>query len=324
MKRIYIHIIVSATLTLAACDKEYAEPEAGNVAPVFTATIDGAQSRALNSAWEADDKIGITCSAASATNACYVTSTGDGTFTPDVLSQKIFFGSTSSSSVTNTWTFYAYYPWAPWTSTSNSTITESTSNQTRQKFFDFLFASAKGTKDAPEVKFEFVHKMSRVTLVFKDGQGYQVSNIQSYSLTKFYLDGTFKNTHTSSAACAATTETSSTLEVDLSEVEPDIKDGELVSKLILFPQTVPLSGITQTDRSVILTIISNDGNIFTVNLTFPNNKLAEGTNYTFTITVNKAGPVVNGSTITNWENYEWPAEGGGTDAADSADDPEED
>lgn len=164
-----------AILTLAGCGNEGAEPEitGRKDCPDFTATIDGVETRAFDQSWERGDEIGI--SGANRTNVGYHTSAGDGQFKVKNSGEQIYFQDESEV------TFTAYYPKNELAGGAKA-IKGDTKGQTAQKNFDFLWAQAKGKKDAPNVAFTFSHMMAKVILTLKPGDGMSYDEVKAAGL----------------------------------------------------------------------------------------------------------------------------------------------
>lgn len=92
-------ILMAAPFLFAGCEKEN-ENRVDNqpVKARITSTIDGMATRAAGTAWAAGDRIGITATKADGTvllsNAPYVTTDGNGTFTPRATSSITRTGTT--------------------------------------------------------------------------------------------------------------------------------------------------------------------------------------------------------------------------------------
>lgn len=165
-----------AVITLAGCSNEGNEPNVNGRkdCPDFTATIGSVQSRAFDQSWESGDEIGIT--GANRTNVSYITNNGNGNFTVKTQGSQIYFQDDSEV------TFTAYYPYNALEGGA-STINADTKVQTNQKGFDFLWAQASGKKDAPNVSFNFSHKMAKVVFTVKPGDGMSYDEIKAASLS---------------------------------------------------------------------------------------------------------------------------------------------
>lgn len=277
-------LLAAATIALAAChnDDNYIDEP---VAAQITATIgQSSLSRASETSWGTDDAIGVTMDD-KYVNLKYTTKNGDGNFTGTTMYFK-----NKREPVTLT----AYYPFVGPEGTAPGIIKVNTGaddNQAsdKQPYIDFLYAVKENvTGENPEVKFDFSHKMSKLTLKFKNGTGAEGIRITSYTVSGLVMDGTFD---TVSGVCAANEDGAAE---DLSISLSGDTDGVLLPSLILFPQS--------TDgKTVRLKISDNEGQDYACNLSFENNRIESGNNYQFTITVNKTGLIVNTPTITDWE-----------------------
>lgn len=283
MKRLYM--IAGAAIALTACDNNIDDPVSGSEPIQISATIgESVPTRASDSDWSENDKIGITLytgDSAKHVNMEYTTADGKGNFTGN----PIYFYKPMALT--------AYYPFVgkegeiPFTGKEGDTpgiITAVTSseNQTKQAEFDFLWAKQESysVKDnKPLVTFEFSHKMSKLSLSFEDGAGADVSKIVSCRIDALILSGTF---NTLTGECKAD---------DLSEsVRPeyigfDLNEGETLPSLILFPQK---------PGNVTLHVYANElddpDNLqhYSCQLNFGENGLESGKFYQFKITVSKA------------------------------------
>lgn len=185
----YFFTAALAFLTLTGCGNDANEPQVTvtDSCPDFSATIDDSQSRAFDQSWDRGDRIGV--SGCNRTNVCYITNAGDGNFSVNTPGQQIYFQDDAVE------TFTAYYPWCNMDEGAVA-IKADTRLQADQKSFDFLWAKATGQKDAPNVAFTFAHKMSKVTLTVKPGNGmsYDEVKLARLSLAGFSHTGSFNVT----------------------------------------------------------------------------------------------------------------------------------
>lgn len=274
MKKIIL--LATVFLALAACNNEdnfINEPTEARI----SATI--GKSRASGTKWDAGDNIGITMGDWYA-NMEYTT-TGDGMFT----GTPMYFKNT-----TDKVKFTAYYPFAGTEGTAAGTISYSTKaeNQTaaKQPEFDFLFALKEDiTGKDPQVTLTFSHMMSKITLIFNNGDGADVSKITSYAIEGLVLEGTF---NTQTGDCAVNNATTAQI---ISMTTSGVQSMVELPSLIVFPQTV---------TAVKLKVSDSEGQDYECPLTFEGNRLESGNNYQFTVRVNKAGLIVDLLTITDW------------------------
>lgn len=289
MKKIFL--LATATAALMACSNNDEPVNNELIAARITANINGASdTRAAGTQWTANDEIGVTCSSegASYANVKYTTTKGDGTFTTS--STPFYF-----PDVTTSKSFTAYYPYKETSEMTEGAISGSTAatNQTseNQPKIDYLWADTKtATGGNPNVNFSFAHKMSKLTLKFQQGGDVTLSNMQKYKLSSLVLEGTFNTTD--GTAAAKEDGTAGDLEMEVSGVSPD-SNNEF--SLILYPQTIS-SGLT-------LSVDVNDNLSYKCKLKVNSSDLTEltaGNNYSFTITVSKAGLIITNSTISDW------------------------
>lgn len=276
MKKIFL--IAAAAIALASCSNDDSfvdQPIAAQISATISKT---ASSRASDADWAVGDEIGISMSGRYA-NIKY-TRTDEGKFTGTTLYFK-----NKQDKVTLT----AYYPFTGTEDTTPGTVTARTvaDNQTStaQPAIDFLFAKTQDvTGSDPKVNFEFFHKMSQITLIFKNGSGANVSNITSYTIEGLVLDGTF---NPADGTCVASAVAPSQLTINPTAVT----SGEKLPSLLFFPQSA---------TSVKLKITDSDNQDYSCDLTFQNGRLDSGNNYQFTVTVNKTALVVESHDITDW------------------------
>ena len=135
----------------------------------------GIQTRAYNATWEAGDDIGIfgftqgDAPTQAYSNVRYVTRSGDGAFTPDGTTIYV---PTDGSSLD----FVAYYPHT--TDLENGIYTVDVEDQSDLSTIDLMAA---GRQTANRIKntvtFNFEHKLSKIVLTFKPGDGMALSEL---------------------------------------------------------------------------------------------------------------------------------------------------
>ena len=312
MKSKIIPIIVAAVCgaALAACSGEdnVPEPGAGKSSPVFTATIGDTHSRALDSSWEAGDEIGI--SGAGSANVCYLTKDGAGKFSVKTPGTEIYFLDDEEV------TFTAYYPWSALTAAPS--VSADTRMQASQKSFDFLWAQASGKKAAPEVAFAFAHRMTKIALTVKAGNGVDLEAVNSaaMSLAGFRVTGAFSTADGSTATEAAAPEWEFAGNENAAYNSPvTISDAQSAAtySLIFFPQLL--------DAPLPFTAVLPGGHILKAEIDFTaansgkdgdaaRNEWVAGRQYNLTVTLNKTGISLDGCTIIPWNEVS----GGNIDA----------
>lgn len=181
-----------------------------------------------------------------------------------------------------------------------------------QEKIDFIYASgATATFDKPKAEFttvdekdySFHHKMSRMVLTFKAGNGFNSSDILStddnlkftFSLGGLSHDGTFDVTTGEAKVTKASGESAvmGSADWDITEcVKTDDKESRTYT-LILFPQD--LSSAPLTLKAV------TGGQTYENSTTIAPN-LEAGKSYAYTITVNKTALQITSCTISDWDN----------------------
>ena len=292
MKKIFLFAAV--TLALTACDKndDNAAPASGMAR--ITATIGESHlSRASNTEWAPGDSIGISVTIGNDVmkyvNMKYITTKGDGNFTGTT---PLYFYKNLSAT--------AYYPFTGTEDSTPAIIEAETSAefQTKEKQpeIDFLYAGKTPldvSGDTPELIFKFAHQMSKMTLVFTNGNdGMDVSKIISYKIEGLVLNGTFNPADGTAKADERVSAAPLSLEVN------DVKDGVAVAPLLFFPQK-------PGNDKVKLTIYTDELNDpqylhdYSCILSFENGELKPGSHYQYTIIVTKKGLSLKHS-ILNW------------------------
>lgn len=280
------------TLAFASCSNDGIEnvPLEKPVAAQVTAAIDGVVTRAADASWGSGDAIGISCSSTytNYTNMKYVTINGDGNFIHEGgAASGIFFQGTEDV------TFSAYYPFTGTEGSvpgSEGVITGSTTTQTNQKNFDYLYAgNVTANYQSHTISFtegnKFLHKMTRLILVIETSAaaGFNASDVTSgtYSISGIKHNGTF-NTKTGEAT--VTGETTDDWEITATATD---NDNKRTYSMILYPHSSPALKFKATigDQTYSADIKP---------------ALAASTSYTYTITVKKEGLTVSSCTIDGW------------------------
>lgn len=184
MKTNYLFIGMAA-LMMAACSNDENEPQVndGRVAVSFAGGI--TLTRATTDAWEANDGIGIymlehgtKTVADGASNRKYVTTAGDGKFTPAGAEQTIYFPLSADEKVD----FIAY---CPQTDLTGDVYKVDVSDQKNPANIDLLRSDNAVGKDKSTntVDLEFFHRLS----VTRNFAASLFRNIKYFTLRKLYL-----------------------------------------------------------------------------------------------------------------------------------------
>ena len=315
-KTIFMATLAAAVLT--ACNNDENNViDTGSSQATFTAAIDGqVNTRAFDQTWEAGDAIGISGTSGSTiyTNVRYVTTGGNGDFTVGTPGNEIYYQDDNSV------TFTAYYPWANLAADA-TTITADTRAQASQSDFDFLWSRQTGSKASPNVQFIFTHKMTKLVLTIKKGDGVSYQEVQDavLSLRGFKYNGTFNVTDGTATATGDNLTADWTFAGNTTETgynAPLSKDdaAETVAyTLILFPQ------VFSSPLPITATITGGQSFSATLNFTKANenagdtdaqNEWVPGRQYNLSVTLHKTDITVDGCSIQGWDEVD----GGNVDA----------
>lgn len=317
-KTILMATLAAAVLT--ACNNDENNViDTGSSQATFTAAIDGqVNTRAYDRTWEAGDAIGISgiSGGITYTNVQYVTDSEgtNGNFRVETSGNEIYYQDD------NPVTFTAYYPWANLAS-GVTTITADTRAQASQSDFDFLWSRQTGSKASPNVQFIFAHKMAKLVLTIRKGDGVSYREVQDavLSLGGFKNNGSFNVTNGTATATGDNLTADWTFAGNTSETgynAPLSKDdtGETVSyTLILFPQefssplpiTATLTGMQSFSATLDFTAANVDAGD-----TDAKNEWVAGRQYNLSVTLHKTDITVDGCTIQGWDE----ADGGNVNA----------
>ena len=245
----------------------------------------GIQTRAYDATWEANDEIGIfgftqgDAPAQAYTNVRYVTTGGNGRFTPDGTTIYL---PTDGSSLD----FVAYYPHT--TDLENGIYTVDVENQSDQSTIDLMAASKlSANRSKNTVAFNFEHKLSKIVFNFTAGVGMDESELagMKVQLTNQQTLATFNVTQPDGEVVVGTnTPATLTLNTDA--------DGTSSEGIVL--PSANFDGMT-------LHLELSDGSSF-FNWDLNNSKADKfeaGKKYVYDITVNRSGLGVT-ATITDW------------------------
>lgn len=306
----FVALVAAAAILLGGCEKE-SDNTVDNVpvAARITSTIaaqnttdnDRAPStRASETSWANGDLIGVSASSTtgttSYTNIKYAATGTAGNFAVVNAAGEdndIYFQDQKSTD------FSAYYPYAGTNGTLpgtdgilERTLTAADQASASLPAIDYLWApAASASSAAPQVKFNFQHSMSRISLNFKEGDDVTFGDELTYTLDGLVLEGTF-NTLT-----GATTSGTAAGKLENLSVATGSSQGA-ISYLILWPQTV---------NSATLTVIV-DGTTYRAAISFrelpgstsQEKGLAGGYSYLYNVKVNKTKMIIEEAIITPW------------------------
>ena len=306
MKNFRFLYIAAAALLFAACANE--EDGIGNNGPVAATVqadiVKNVTRATVDDTWSNNDAIGVNVTSTGYTigdNVKYTT-TGDGNFTSD---NPIYF-----ASATETVQFSAYYPYQE-NVDGNGIVNNWNMAEVKEGEpcpADFLFATgATATKSSPQVQFtgdnQFKHCMSMIRLTFKAGKGINANNAILKNQLK--LKGIYKT------GSINTVKGEVTISGDRGIYESDVDDKSLkdgvTCEFIVFPQS-----LDNNKMDIELDVADNGTiNTYTTSLgSSTNNEFKGGYKYTYTISINNTGVVIDNAGITGW----LPSDEGGLDA----------
>ena len=276
--------VALATLLLTACQND--EETMQTDARVALQVTSGIQTRAYDATWEANDEIGIfgftqgDAPAQAYTNVRYVTTGGDGAFTPDGTTIYL---PTDGSSLD----FVAYYPHT--TDLENGIYTVDVEDQSDLSTIDLMAAGMQtANRINNTVTFNFEHKLSKIVLTFKPGDGMALSELtgMKVQLTNQQTLATFDVTQPDGEVVVGTN-TPATLTLNTTD------DGMSSSEGIVLPSA-------NFDSMTLHLELEDGGSFFNWDL---NNSKADkfeaGKKYVYDITVNKSRLDVT-ATIEDW------------------------
>ena len=297
MKKFRFLYIAAAALLFAACANE--EDGIGNNGPVAATVqadiVKNVTRTTTDNTWSSNDAIGVNVTSYGYTigdNVKYTT-TGDGNFTSD---NPIYF-----ADARETVNFNAYYPYQE-NVDGNGIVNNWNMAEVKEGEpcpADFLFATgATATKSSPQVQFtgdnQFKHCMSMIRLTFKAGDGINPYNAilkNHLKLKGIYKTGSI-NTQTGEVAISG----------DRGIYESDVDNKSLKNgvtcEFIVFPQSL------DNNKMDIELEVADNGTINTYTTSLPsstNNEFKGGYLYTYTISINNTGVVIDKAGITAWQ-----------------------
>ena len=297
MKKFRFLYIAAAALLFAACANE--EDGIGNNGPVAATVqadiVKNITRATTDNTWSNNDAIGVNVTSIGYTigNNVKYTTTGDGKFTSD---NPIYF-----ADARETVNFNAYYPYQE-NVDGNGIVNNWNMAEVKEGEpcpADFLFANdATATKSSPQVQFtgdnQFKHCMSMIRLTFRAGNGINPNNAilkNQLKLKGIYKTGSI-NTQTGEV----------TIYGDRGIYESDVDNKSLKNgatcEFIVFPQSL------DNNKMDIELEVADNGTINTYTTSLPsstNNEFKGGYLYTYTISINNTGVVIDKAGITAWQ-----------------------
>ena len=177
--KVKILILALSIVTLAGCgnDESPLGDTTGNSGPTAL-HVNGnicMTSRANDTRWEANDRIGIYMLAGKTVeqnNRLYTTTDGSGKFTA-TEAEAIYLPTDGSRR-----NFVAYYPYTENLGDNGRTYTIDITDQSSQSAIDLLGSDNPETdKNTPSVRFTFYHKLAKIELNITSGTGFDDSSV---------------------------------------------------------------------------------------------------------------------------------------------------
>ena len=242
-------------------------------------------TRAVNASWSTGDKIGVFAmdgGTAEYSNVLYTTANGDGNFTAEE-GKSIMLPYDGSSR-----TIAAYYPYT--NGITNGEYKIDVSDQQYQEAIDLLVATPVNnvSKKSPIAALDFAHKLVKVELTLKPGEGITASQLAYLKVTisNQYTEGTCDVINNGNVVASGNNNNTVTFQTSA--------DGT-TSEAILLPAA--------TTENMILTFDVPGAGTYTweVNSAAKSKSFGAGNKYKYDISINKTSLTVN-STIEDWND----------------------
>lgn len=289
-------LMMAATFLFGGCDN--LNDNIVDNTPVklrISSAINKMATRAAGTAWAPGDRIGVTAKKADGTVLCtnmpYVTTEGDGVFTPE--GEAFYFEDKDEV------TFTAYYPFSGTAGELPGkegvirlilTGGDEAQKPENQPQIDFLYANATGSSAHPDVQLRFRHCMSRIVLNFLPGDGIASLDEISYELSNMNPQGNF-NTLTGTAV------PSNAIGYAIQLTVPHNANG-MSSPLIFFPQ----NSIGEKKLTLIMR-----GTTYEATFRLPENKennnareIVAGHTYIYNVKINNETMTIDLATVNPW------------------------
>ncbi|MBR5929538.1 MAG: fimbrillin family protein [Prevotella sp.] len=292
MKRILMTSISMATLVCAmmtpvlfsSCSSSEDEQNTENQQPVELQIVTSINTRAVNAKWTEGDKIGVFALKGTTpdySNMSYVTADGNGEFLPTTEDNTIMLPYDGNSYI-----IAAYYPYTD--SAASGTYSIDVSNQDDQEAIDLLVATPVDgvSKVSPVASLEFTHKLVKIALTMKPGDGITADQLAGMKVTISGQPTTGTCDVINNGDIVATSNSAYDITLYTSY------DGT-TSEAILLP--------ADTTEGMVLTFSVPDAGEYkwAVNSAAKSQSFGAGNKYKYDITINKTSLIVNAS-IEDW------------------------
>ncbi len=273
MKRI-LYIIGVAGLLFSACSKTNG---VGTGEQSALKIRSGIATRASGAEWDDNDQIGVFASQGSTIlgdNVPYTTQTAGatGSFTAD--DEIIYFPQSGEMDIV------AYYPYVA--STTLEAYAVDVADQTKPEAIDLMSAVAQSAKSHNAVPMQFYHRLSKISLTLKAGEGVSEAELAgtTISISGLIADATY-NLSTDQVTLGSTR----------SSIALNVTANGTKATAIVVPQDA-------TGVRFIFSIPNFAPGYTAINT----DEFVAGMNHNFTATISRQEIILSGSTITAWED----------------------
>ncbi|MBO7552737.1 MAG: fimbrillin family protein [Bacteroidaceae bacterium] len=251
--------------------------------PVKINVSAGIQTRASNNAWTANDAIGVfsmSGTTAEYANKKYITPDGDGNFTAATDDDIVWLPSDGGSR-----SVLAYYPYV---TGCDGTYSIDVSDQTDQEAIDFMVSPAVNNvnKTQPDVTFVFSHKLVKIQLNIRSGDGITAEQLANMKVT-------LSNQYTTATCNVLTNADVVVTGTEVSTLSFLTSADGTTSEAIVLPAATTEGMVLQFEVPEVGTYswaVRNSAN---------SQSFAVGNKYIYNVNVNKTGIIVT-SQIEDW------------------------
>lgn len=275
---------LTAVTFLTACGNDEVQDAIIDYGPPVKINVSaGIQTRASNNAWTANDAIGVfsmSGTTAEYANKKYITPDGDGNFTAATDDDIVWLPSDGGSR-----SVLAYYPYV---TGCDGTYSIDVSDQTDQEAIDFMVSPAVNNvnKTQPDVTFVFSHKLVKIQLNIRSGDGITAEQLANMKVT-------LSNQYTTATCNVLTNADVVVTGTEVSTLSFLTSADGTTSEAIVLPAATTEGMVLQFEVPEVGTYswaVRNSAN---------SQSFAVGNKYIYNVNVNKTGIIVT-SQIEDW------------------------
>ena len=280
----FVATALTAVTMLTACGNDEVQDAVIDYGPPVKINVSaGIQTRASNNAWTANDAIGVfsmSGTTAEYANKQYITPDGDGNFTAATDDDIVWLPSDGGSR-----SVLAYYPYVDG---CEGSYTIDVSDQTNQEAIDFMVSPAvtNVNKMQPDVTFVFSHKLVKIQLNIRSGDGITAEQLANMNVT-------LSNQYTSAICNVLTNADVVVTGTEVSTLSFLTSADGTTSEAIVLPAATTEGMVLQFEVPEVGTYswaVRNSAN---------SQSFAVGNKYIYNVNVNKTGIIVT-SQIEDW------------------------